>query len=92
MPNNGMSKEAAADLIAWVKEKYDPLDELTAEQAGKLLQIPKKTIEYYARSGQIPKKQSGRHLRFSPLALAYWSIERHSTPYMKPGERNETTN
>jgi excisionase family DNA binding protein len=87
MPSNGMSKAAADLLIEQVLKKYDPLDLLTAKEAAEDFRIPQKTIEYYARSGQIPKVQMGRHLRFSPIALAHWYIEQHSIPYRKPGER-----
>ena len=84
---NGFSKEAGKALIEWIKERYDPLDSLTADEAAPLLRIPAKTLLHYARSNQIPKIQSGRHIRFSPIALAYWFVERQGIPYMKPGER-----
>lgn len=85
--DNGMNQEAADLLIEWVRERYDPLDLLTAQEAEPLVRIPHKTLTFYARSDQIPKVQMGRHIRFSPIALAYWIIEKHGVPYLKPGER-----
>ena len=87
MGNNGLTKEAAEELIAWVMEHFSPLQLLSAEESEPLLKIPHKTIGYLARSNQIPFVQVGRHLRYSPIALAHWLIEKHGIPYLKPGER-----
>lgn len=88
MSSNGFSKEAAAKFIEWVKQNYSPLDSLDSKEAGELIKIPAKTVTYYARTGQIPFFQMGRHLRFSPIILAYWIIEKHQQPYLRPGERS----
>jgi hypothetical protein len=37
---NGMSPEATAELVAWVKERFTPLDLLTAKEIGELFRIP----------------------------------------------------
>jgi excisionase family DNA binding protein len=85
---NGLTKQTAKLLIERVMEKYpDPLELLTAKQASELTKIPLGTIYHYTKSNQIPFVQVGSHIRFSPLALVSWSIERHGVPYLRPGER-----
>ena len=70
------------------KNERDPLDLLTAAEAGALFKISPKSMGYLARSNQIPKVQLGSKIRFSRKELAAWIEEQHGEPYRPPGERS----
>jgi excisionase family DNA binding protein len=48
---------------------------LTADQCAVALQLPKSTIEDYARRGVIPSIKLGRHRRFVRSCLDQWLLD-----------------
>lgn len=72
-----------------IKKNQDPLDLLTAAEAGPLFKITPKSMGYLARSNQIPFVQIGSKLRFSRKALEAWIDKEHGEPYRRPGERGD---
>jgi len=67
--------------------EHDPLDLLTAAEAGPLCKISPKSMGYLARTNQIPFVQFGSKIRFSRKELTAWVEKQHGEPYRPPGER-----
>jgi excisionase family DNA binding protein len=44
-------------------------DVMTAAQVAELLQVPKSTVEHWARSGQLPSRKIGRRRLFIRPAI-----------------------
>jgi excisionase family DNA binding protein len=58
---------------------------LDAEEAGKLLNVPKSWVLAEARAGRIPHVRLGRYVRFEPDALRAWWRGRRRGPPPLPG-------
>jgi excisionase family DNA binding protein len=66
--------ERLADLIA-ERSTASPL--LTAEQAGKLLNVPATWLLAEARAERVPHSRLGRYVRFDSAELREWASNGH---------------
>lgn len=64
------------DLLA------EPL--LDANEAARLLKVPRSTLYELVRSRRLPHVRIGRALRFARADLGYWVAE---NSYRRPGKR-----
>jgi excisionase family DNA binding protein len=71
--------DTAPALGTYSFQPYDPPEVMSAEQAGKLLQIDEALVVELAEAGQLPGRKLGTVWRFSRVALVAW-LARPETP------------
>lgn len=64
--------EAGPAMGSYSFQPYDPPEVMTAEQAGKLLQIEEQLVVELAEAGKLPGRKLGTVWRFSRAALVAW--------------------
>ena len=64
--------DAGPALGSYSFQPYDPPEVISAEQAGKLLQIDEALVIELAEAGKLPGRKLGAAWRFSRDALVAW--------------------
>jgi excisionase family DNA binding protein len=72
--------ENAPTMGSYSFQPFDPPEVMSAEQAGKFLQIDEAIVVELAEAGKLPGRKLGQDWRFSRVALVAWL----STPDQDP--------
>jgi excisionase family DNA binding protein len=56
---------------------------LTIEEVSSYLKIPKQTLYFWARQGQIPAMKVGKHWRFKKSSIDAWIEEKEKNNFNK---------